>query len=101
MQYKPKHCWDCGTQVIGGAQGGHMAMPNLRQVKFGLPDGSYHESPFCEGCANRVWTMDRILAFEQAVKAIVPQYPGVTSVQGVRVLREPIAAILSLDGEPT
>lgn len=95
MTYKPLHCWDCGTRVIGGVQGQYAPLPNFRQVKFRLSDGSYCESPFCQDCANATWTLGRAKEFEAAVNSVSPLHQiSVVAVEGRSLLTEPILAIL-------
>ena len=96
MQYQPLHCWDCGVKIIDGAHGRYTAMPALRQVKFALSGGAYSEHPFCQTCAERTWTPDRIAAFKQAVDVIAPHYRAyqITGVEGSAPLTSPIVGIV-------
>ena len=97
MQYKPLHCWDCGTQVIGGEQGKYESLSNMRQVKFSLSDSSYCESPFCHECAERPWTVERCAAFKAAVDLVSEHFRPlqILAVNGQAPLTEPILAVLS------
>lgn len=96
MQFKLLHCWDCGTPVLLKTASNIEPTFDMRQVRFGLSNGSYCESPFCHSCAIRPWSPERLEAFEAAVNAVRPKNDqiSVASFEGYRAMHEPIVGVL-------
>jgi hypothetical protein len=75
MRHKIFHCWDCGTRVIAeDGQGKYKPMPCLQQVRFALSGNAYMTNPFCDTCADKEWTPERLAEFHQAITDVMPQF---------------------------
>ena len=80
MRHKLFHCWDCGQRVIeqDTSNGKLKPSPCLQQVRFKLSNGAYMVNPFCETCAEREWTPERLAEFRAAILRIMPAFGEVT-----------------------
>ena len=89
MTFKRFHCWDCGARIVEATNGGYATLPACREVKFGLSDGSYMQSPFCMECAERPWPRERLIDFKVAADR-ASGYRPVDIVRVEEILTSPV-----------
>lgn len=92
MVYQRLHCWDCGQQIVEQRGAQYIPMPHLREVIFDNSDGSYMQSPFCQGCAERVWTPERLAEFKRATDEAAGAMRPFTIVRAAAV--KPVTGII-------